>query len=393
MTDREQGRGLSTTAVHAGETRDASDALDPPLVLSSAFALGTADEAAGAFRGDNDRWIYGRWGNPTVRQLEEKLAALEGAEAAVATASGMAAVTGALLANLRAGDHVVAPLAFYGESARLLRERLPAFGIETTFVDATRVESYAEAIRPTTRVVYVESPANPTLQLTDIAAVAGLAHARGITVIADNTFATPYCQEPLALGADLVLHSLTKAIGGHGDAIGGVVAGSRDRVAVVAELVVKTFGGVLAPFNAFLVARGVRTLALRQRQACASALVIARMLEAHPAVLRVHYPGLESHPHHALAARQMRDSGALVAFELGGGLEAGKRLLERVRVISHAVSLGDVRSLVTHPASTTASTMPEELRRRAGIADGLLRLSVGIEDAADLIADLEQALA
>ncbi len=393
MSDREGEAGLSTIAVHAGEERDASGALEPPLVLSSAFALGTADEAAGAFRGENDRWIYGRWGNPTVRQLEQKLAALEGAEDAVATASGMAAVTGALLANLRAGDHVVAPLAFYGESARLLRERLPAFGIEATFVDATRSDAVAEAIRPTTRVVYVESPANPTLQLTDIAAVAELAHARGITLIADNTFATPVCQQPLSLGADLVLHSLTKAIGGHGDAIGGVVAGSRERVAAVADLVVKGFGGVLAPFNAFLVARGVRTLALRQRQACASALAIARFLEAHAGVSRVHYPGLASHPGHALAKRQMQDFGALVAFELRGGLDAGKRVLERVRVISHAVSLGDVRSLVTHPASTTASTMPADLRLRAGIADGLLRLSVGIEDSADLIADLDRALA
>lgn len=392
MSDHSLEAGLSTRAVHAGEERDDSGALEPPLVLSSAFALGTADEAAGAFRGENDRWIYGRWGNPTVRQLEHKLAALEGAEAAVATASGMAAVTGALLATLRAGDHVVAPLAFYGESARLLRERLPAFGIETTFVDATRTDAIAEAIRPETRVVYVESPANPTLQLTDIAAVAELAHARDLTLIADNTFATPACQQPLALGADLVLHSLTKALGGHGDAIGGVVAGSRDRVEAVADLVVKGFGGVLAPFNAFLVSRGIRTLALRQRQACSSALAIAHFLEAHAGVERVHYPGLASHPAHILAKRQMQGSGSLLAFELRGGLDAGKRLLERVRVISHAVSLGDVRSLVTHPASTTASTMPADLRRRAGIADGLLRLSVGIEDTDDLIADLDQAL-
>jgi len=278
--------------VHAGERRDETDALEAPLVLSSAFALGTADDAAAAFRGENSRYIYGRWQNPSVEQLEAKVAALEGADAAVATASGMAAVTGALLSSLRAGDHVVAPLACYGETSRLLRERLPELGITTSFVDATRVEEYRAALRPETRVVYLETPANPTLSVTDVAAVAGLAGERGITVIADNTFATPYAQNPLALGVDLVLHSMTKALGGHGDAIGGVVAGADERVARVRDLVVKGFGGVLAPFNAFLIARGMRTLALRQRQACASAGRIAARLEEHPAVSRVWYPGL-----------------------------------------------------------------------------------------------------
>lgn len=361
-------------------------------MLSSAFALGTADEAAGAFRGDNERYVYGRWGNPSVEQLEAKVAALEGADEAVATASGMAAITGALLSLLCAGDHVVAPLACYGETSRLLRERLPELGIEASFVDATEVEAYRAALRPATRVLYLETPANPTLSITDIAAVTALARERGLAVIADNTFATPWAQSPLALGVDLVLHSMTKALGGHGDAIGGVVAGSKERVARVRDLVVKGFGGVLAPFNAFLVTRGIRTLALRQAQACASAACIAAHLEAHAGVSRVWYPGLESHPGHELALRQMRAFGSLVAFELPS-LEAGRRVLDRVRLISHAVSLGDVRSLITHPASTTASTMPPALRRQAGIADGLLRLSVGIEDPEDLLEDLDQALA
>ncbi len=384
-------RGRSTNSVHAGERRDATDALEPPLVLSSAFALGTAEEAAAAFRGENARYIYGRWGNPSVEQLEAKVAALEGAEDAVATASGMAAVTGALLSLLRSGDHVVAPLACYGETSRLLRERLPELGIAASFVDATRVEDYRAALRSGTRALYVETPANPTLSITDIRAIAELGHESGLAVIADNTFATPWAQNPLSLGADLVLHSMTKALGGHGDAIGGVVAGSRERVSRVRELVVKGFGGVLAPFNAFLITRGMRTLALRQAQACASAARIAEYLADRTSVSRVWYPGLASHPGHETAARQMRAFGSLLAFELPS-LDEGRRVLERVEVISHAVSLGDVRSLITHPASTTASTMPGELRRKAGIADGLLRLSVGIEDVDDLLTDLDRAL-
>jgi methionine-gamma-lyase len=386
-------RGPSTSCVHAGEGSDPSGALEPPLVLSSAFGFDSAEQAEAAFRGEQAHYVYGRWGNPTVERLEAKLAELERAEDAVATASGMAAITGALLAYVHAGEHVVAPLACYGESSRLLRERLPAFGIETTFVDATRVDAYAAAIRPKTRLLYAETPANPNLAISDIEALAALAHAHGLLLVCDNTFATPYCQQPLSLGADLVLHSFTKALSGHGDAIGGVVAGSRQRVLGVRELVVKGFGGVLAPFNAFMITRGIKTLALRQRQACQSALEIARFLAAHPAVAAVHHPGLESHPGHAIAARQMRAFGSLVAFEPSGGLAAGRRLLDRVRLVTHAVSLGDVRSLVTHPASTTAANVPPEVRARAGIADALLRLSVGIEDTADLIADLERALA
>ncbi len=385
-------RGLSTLSVHAGERRDASGALEAPLVLSNAFAFESADQAAAAFRGEIDRPIYGRWGNPSVDELERKVAVLEGAEAAVATGSGMAAVSGALLSLLKAGDHVVAPLACYGETARLLRQHLPAFGIETTFVDATDLDAWRSACRSETRVLYAETPANPNLAITDLAAVRALAAECDAHVIVDNTFATPFAQTPLALGADLVVHSLTKALGGHGDAIGGIVAGSVARVKVVRELAVKGFGSVLAPFNAFLIARGLRTFALRQERACASAARIAAWLAEHPAVARVAYPGLSSHPGHDIAARQMQAFGSLVAFELGSGISAGRALLDRVQLVSHAVSLGDVRSLVTHPASTTAANVPPDVRRAAGISDGLIRLSVGIEDAEDLIADLEQAL-
>jgi len=401
---------LATACVHAGESREHAsypNALDPPLVLSSAFGFASAEEAAGAFRGENDAYIYGRWANPTVDALEEKLAALEGAEAAAATASGMAAISGAVMSICESGSHIVAPRAMYAESARLFRERLPRFGVTTTFVDATDPLAYAAAITPTTRLLYLETPSNPTLGITDIDAVVALAKAHGIVTIADNTFATPFAQTPLALGVDLVVHSMTKALGGHGDAIGGAICGAREEVARARDLVVKGFGGVIAPFNAYLVARGLRTFALRQRQQCESAAILASKLREHPAVAVVHHPSLASHPGHALAARQMHAFGSLLSFELrelrerGGehesgkatALDRGRKLLESVRVITHAVSLGDVRSLLVHPASTTHSTMPKADREKASISDGLLRLSVGVESVADLWADLVTSLA
>jgi methionine-gamma-lyase len=332
-----------------------------------------------------------------VDALEGKLAALEGTSAACATASGMAAVSGALMTLCARGDHIVAPRSMYAESARLLRERLPRFGIETTFVEATDTAAYERAMLPTTRVLYIETPANPNLAVTDIAAVVELARARGVATVADNTFATPFSQTPHALGVDVVVHSVTKALGGHGDAIGGCVCGRAEDVSRIRDLIVKGFGGVIAPFNAFLVARGLRTFALRQRQQCATAAQLARQLQEHPRVAVVHHPSLVTHPGHALALRQMHAFGSLLSFELrapGGGaaIDAGRRVLETVRTIAHAVSLGDVRSLLVHPASTTHSTMPPEARAAANISDGLLRLSVGIEAATDLWSDLSQAL-
>jgi methionine-gamma-lyase len=389
--------------VHAGEHADASSgALDVPIVLSAAFGFRSAEEAAGAFQGTNDAYIYGRWGNPTVEALEAKLAALERTEAACATASGMAAVSGAVMALCAQGDHVVAPRSMYAESARLLRERLPRFGIETTFVDAAApgASAYEAALRPTTRLLYVETPANPNLAVADVAAIVALARSRGIATLADNTFATPFAQNPHALGVDVVVHSMTKALGGHGDAIGGCVCGRAEHVARIRDLVVKGFGGVLSPFTAFLVARGLRTFALRQRQQCASAATLAARLAEHPRIAVVHHPSLPTHPGHALADRQMHAYGSLLSFELradpsagaASALDAGRRVLEGVRTITHAVSLGDVRSLLVHPASTTHSTMPPEARAAAHISDGLLRLSVGIEGVDDLWRDLDSAL-
>jgi cystathionine beta-lyase/cystathionine gamma-synthase len=388
---------LATTCVHTGDDGDPSTGALETLVLSNAFRFEDAEQAAAAMRGDTQGYVYSRWGNPTVEALEAKLSALEGTEDTAATASGMAAVAGAVLAFVGQGAHVVAPRSMYAESARLFRDRLPRFGIETTFVDAGDPGAYERAIRPATRILYVETPANPNLALTDIAAVTALARSRDLLIVADNTFATPFGQTPHALGVDLVVHSMTKAIAGHGDAIGGSVSGRREHVAQVRDWVVKGMGGVLSPFNAFLVARGLRTFPLRQHQQCLSAAVLSARLAEHPAVAVVHHPSLPTHPGHDIAARQMHAFGAMLSFELRGGpgvtpLDAGRRLLERLELITHAVSVGDVRSLVVHPASTTHSTMPPEARAAAKITDGLVRLSVGIEAADDLWSDLQRGL-
>jgi methionine-gamma-lyase len=402
---RRRADSIATICVHGGEAPDQDGALDPPIVLSSAFAFTSAEQAARAFRGEEDAWIYGRWGNPTVDALEAKLAAIEGAEAACATASGMAAIAGVVLGSCEAGDHVVAPRSMYAESARLLRERLPKLGITTTFVDGTP-QAYAAAVTDKTRLLYVETPSNPTLGVVDIAAIAELARSAGSKagplgrplVIVDGTFATPFAQSPLALGADLVVHSMTKGLSGHGDVIGGAVMGARALVDTARELIVKGFGGVLSPLSAWLVARGLRTFALRQERACANAAALAAHLATHPRVAVVHHPSLASHPGHALARSQMHAYGALLSFELraeaaSDALEGGRKVLEALRLATHAVSLGDVRTLVVHPASTTHSTMPAETRLLANITDGLLRVSCGIESGADLISDLDRALA
>lgn len=378
---------LASICVHAGEQPNEIRALATPIVLASAFSFDDTEHARAAFRGDNDAYIYGRWGNPTVESLEAKVAALERAEAACATASGMAAVSGALLSICESGAHVVAPRSMYGESARLLRERLPKLGIETTFIDDPSPEAYAHAAKASTRIFYIESPSNPTLAVADIRGIALAARERGIVTIADNTFATPFCQNPLDHGVDLVVHSMTKSLGGHGDAIGGVIVGSEERVARARDTVVKGFGGVMAPLTAYLVARGMVTFALRQRQACGTAARLAQRLGSLPTVKRVHHPSLLP----PQAVRTLHAYGSLLSFETDGESSA-RRVLEGVKLITHAVSLGDARSLITHPATTTHASMPEDARARAGIGLGLLRLSVGLEVFADLERDLLQVL-
>lgn len=386
---------IQTLSVHAGEAPDpATGAVSPNLVQATTFAFASAQEAAEAFADENRHHIYTRWSNPTVRVFEAKVAALEGAQDALAAASGMAAIATALLARAKAGDHLVCTRAVYGGTAVLLRESFRDLGIETTFVDGTRLEAWQEAIRPNTVAFYLESPGNPNLSLNDIRALAALARRRGISSFIDNTWATPYNQRPIELGVDVVVHSATKYFCGHGDAVGGVIAGPAEFIERARRHVLRHFGGVMAPFTAWLMARGLVTFALRMEAHNRNALRVAQFLEGHPAVERVHYPGLDSHPQYAVAREQMSGGfGGMVAFELSGGLEAGRRLQDEVQLCTLAVSLGDARTLITHPASTTHYSMPRQQRLAAGISDGLVRLSVGIEAAEDIIADLDQALA
>ncbi len=386
------GWGLQTAAIHAGESRERWD-VTAPIHMASTFRFQNADEAADAFEAE-DRPIYTRWGNPNLSQLEEKVAALEGAEAGLAAASGMAAISTALFTLLREGDHLIATTGLYSGTYHLLMEDLPRFGIEVTLVEATSPEAFDAAVRPQTRLIYLESPGNPLLALNDLEAVAsGIARPKGITTVIDNTFATPINQRPISLGVDVVVHSATKFLGGHGDALGGLVVGPHEFIQNALRGPLRHFGGSMSPFNAWVIARGTRTLPLRMQRHNDNALAVANWLSDHPKVAQVRYPWHPSHPQHDLAVRQMPGGGSgVVVFELEGGAEAGARLLDRVQLCVRAVSLGDTFSLITHPASTTHRSVPREARLNAGITDGLVRLSVGLEDVEDILEDLEQAL-
>ncbi len=389
MTDKDSWH-FATQAIHVGTEISPQD-VSPPIHMANTYLFESATEAAHAFEAQ-DRPIYTRWGNPTLAVMERKVAALENAEAAIAAASGMAAVSAALLAAVEAGDHVVATTGLYSGSHNLLTKDLVRYGIETSIVEATEPQAFEAAIRPNTRAIYLESPGNPTLSLNDIRAITEIAHAHGLLTLVDNTFATPFNQRPLDLGADAVLHSATKFLGGHGDAIGGVIAGSADFIDRV-KGPIRQYGGCLSPFNAWLIARGINTLPLRMKRHNDNALAIAQWLEGQPAIAWVRYPWLASHPQVELAKAQMPGGGGgVVVFELEGGIEAGRRLLNRVHLCARTVSLGDVRTLITHPASTTHHSVDPEARRRSGITDGLVRLAVGLEDPDDIVADLYRAL-
>jgi methionine-gamma-lyase len=391
MTGRKLG--VHTLAIHAGESPDpATGALVPPLHLATTFHLGTAENGAAIFAGEKQAYVYSRWANPTVSTLEKRVAALEHAEAALATGSGMAAIANAILTVVSAGDHIVSARAIYPSTYHFFTVQLRALGIEATFVDATEPQNVARALRPNTRLVYLETPGNPTLALCDLAEIGAIAKAAGAATICDNTFATPINQLPLELGIDVVVHSATKYFCGHGDAVGGLIAGTRAFINRCSTEPMRYFGGIMSPFPAYLILRGTQTLPLRVERHNANARTIAEYLEAHPKVGWVSYPGLESHPQHALARKQMRGFGGMVCFDLKGGLEAGARLMNAVRVCTLAVSLGDTRTLITHPASTTHSVVSREARLSQGVTDGLVRLSVGLEDPEDLIADLEAGL-
>ncbi len=384
---------FATLAVHAGEAPcELTGAVDTPIYQATTFAARDSDEMAALYSGEKAGYMYTRYGNPTLHALEAKVAALESGEAAQAFATGMAAVSSSILACVRAGDHVVAARSLYGATYNFLNRKLPAMSASTTFVQSTHLEDFEKAIQPNTRLIYFQSPSNPILEILDIAGLASIACAHGITSIMDNTFASPALQQPLKLGVSVVLHSATKYLCGHGDAMGGIAVGSREFIEHLNHDVLRDFGGVMSPFTAWLMLRGIRTLHVRMPVHCANAQRVAEFLAQHPQVERVYYPGLPGHPGHELARRQMKAFGAMMSFEAKGGYEGGKRVMDAVKIFLRAASLGDTRSLIVHPASTSHRAVPREQREAIGVTDGLVRLSVGIEDVEDLIADLDQAL-
>jgi cystathionine beta-lyase/cystathionine gamma-synthase len=391
---------FDTQAIHAGQEPDpVTGSVTPPIHMTSTFKLpepGPRLMDALFLRGDQPPHVYTRWSNPSLRTLEEKMAALEGAEAGVTFASGMAAVSSLLLAFLGAGDHVVASDVCYAGSVEFLGLHAGRYGIEVSLVDTSDAGAVRSALRPNTRLVYVETPANPILRLTDIAAVAGIAHEAGVPLAVDSTFATPALQKPLSLGADYVLHSMTKYLCGHGDALGGIVLGGREGIHKIREDTLIHLGGALSPFNAWLINRGLATLSLRMQRHQESALAVARFLEQHPKIGRVLYPGLESHPQHDLARRQMSGFGGMVVAQMA--MEAAANLVQQVRVFTYATSLGDYQSLLfyypTDMYVDSATYLDAEQKRviREWAGDGIMRISIGLEDPRDLVADLEQAL-
>ena len=389
--------GQATRAIHAGETDTATTKksgtpLLPPIYQNSTFRFANASECAEAFQDEESGYVYTRWGNPTQEILEKKLAVLEEGEAALATASGMGAVSTALLTAFTDGGHVVAMENLYSATFQILNEDLRRFGIETTFVDATDSAQVERAIRADTKVLYLESPTNPLLKLVDLRKCAQIAKAHGITTIIDNTFSTPCGQQPIPLGIDVVVHSMTKYLSGNGAVIAGAIIGEKTFITHAKEGALRNFGAVISPFNAWLTLQGLTTLPLRFARHTENAARVATFLEAHPAVTWVRYPGLKSHPQHELAKRQMDTFGGMITLELKGGREAGETLVDKLHICSLAVSLGDVRTLICHPASTTHSHVPTEIRHRTGITDGLVRISVGLEDIEDILTDLAQAL-
>jgi methionine-gamma-lyase len=382
---------FATRAIHAGDEKNPLAGIAPPIVQTSTFRLPSAEEGVEAMRSVAPDNVYTRWGNPTTKQLEAILADLEGGEAALAFGSGMGAISATIFQAVSAGDHLILGKALYAATTEMARTLLPRFGVETSFVDGSDLASLRAAVKPRTRMIFLESPTNPTLQVCDLAGVAAIGREIGVTTVVDNTFASPYNQNPLRFGIDVVVHSMTKYIGGHSDVTAGVVVGKRELVERAWGLL-KLFGASLSPFEAWLLIRGLKTLAVRVERQNQSGLAIARYLRGHPRVERVHYPGLPDHAGHALAAKQMRGFGGMVSFELRGGLPAGTRLVAELKLITLAVSLGGAESLIVHPASMIHGKLPEEALRAGGISTGLLRLSVGLEGAADLIADLDQAL-
>ena len=386
--------GLGTTAIHAGTLKNLYGTLAMPIYQTSTFIFDSAEQGGRRFALEEAGYIYTRLGNPTTTVLENKIAALEEGEAAVATSSGMGAISSTLWTVLKAGDHVVTDKTLYGCTFALMCHGLTRFGIEVTFVDTSNLDEVKNAMKENTRVVYLETPANPNLKIVDLEALSKLAHTNPNTlVIVDNTFATPYMQKPLKLGADIVVHSVTKYINGHGDVIAGLVITNKELADQIRFVGLKDMtGAVLGPQDAYYIIRGMKTFEIRMERHCKNAKKVVEFLNKHPKIEKVYYPGLETHPGHEIAKKQMKDFGAMISFELKGGFEACKTLLNNLKLCSLAVSLGDTETLIQHPASMTHSPYTKEEREAAGITDGLVRLSVGLENVEDIIADLEQGL-
>lgn len=389
--------GFGTKAIHAGNVKDTVyGALTMPIYQTSTFFFDSCEQGGKRFAGEEAGYIYSRLGNPTSSVLETKVAALEGGEAAAATASGMGAISSALWTIAAAGKHIVADSTLYGCTFALLAHGFPRYGVEVSFVDTSDIEEVKAALKENTVAVYLETPANPNLKIADIELIAKTAHEfnKDIKVVCDNTFATPYLQNPIALGADVVVHSATKYLNGHGDVIAGFVVGSAEFIGQVKMFGIKDMtGSVLGAQEAFLILRGLKTLEIRMKQHCANANAIAQYLNTNPKVEKVYFPGLESHPNHEIAKKQMKDFGGMISFEVKGGKEAGMKLVNALELCTIAVSLGDAETLVEHPASMTHSTYSPQDLKDAGIAEGLVRLSSGLENSEDIIADLEQAFA
>ena len=391
----EEGKAadIATLGVRAGQVRSQFQEHSEALFLTSSFVFESAAQAEARFSGTDAGFVYSRYTNPTVAMLQERLAALEGAEACIATASGMSAILTAAMSLLKSGDHIVCSASVFGATVQLFGNYLGRFGVQTSFVSPTRMEEWQRACRPSTRLFFLETPSNPLTEVSDIGALSAVAKTAGALLVVDNVFCTPALQRPIALGADLVVHSATKHLDGQGRVMGGAVLGSAKLVNENLVPFLRTAGPSISPFNAWVILKGLETLDLRMRAQSAAALELARWLETEPAVARVHYPGLASHPQHALAARQQKAGGAVLSFELKGGRDAAWRLIDATRLVSITANLGDVKTTITHPASTTHGRLSPQARAAAGINDGLVRLAVGLESVEDLKADLKDGLA
>ena len=385
--------GFDTLAVRAGQQRTAEQEHSEPIFPTSSYVFDNAAQAAARFKGEEAGNIYSRFTNPTVRTFEQRLAALEGGDSCVGTSSGMAAILSTCMALLKSGDHIVSSHAIFGSTVVLFNKYITPFGVDVSYVPLTDLQAWREAIRPETRILFLETPSNPLTEVADIAALAALAHEHDCLLVVDNCFCTPALQQPLKLGADIVIHSATKYIDGQGRCVGGAVVGNKELVGEGVYGFLRTAGPTMSPFNAWVFLKGLETLHLRMKAHSENALQLARFLEGQAAVSRVYYPGLESHPQHQLASQQQTGYGGVLAFEVKGGQEAAWKIIDNTQMLSITANLGDTKSTITHPATTTHGRLSEEERQDVGIQPGMIRIAVGLEDIDDIKADLQRGLA